>query len=584
MIRLLFFFAALVALAFGFAWLADRPGEVTFAWQGYRIETDVMTAAIGALVALVAVIFILALLRGIWNTPGAIGSFFGRRRREKGWTALSRGMIAVGAGDLGGAIKASGEARQILGNEPLALLLEAQSAQLIGDRSGAKKAFERMLETPATRLLGMRGLYVEAVRWGDGEAAARYAASANTAAPKLAWAAHALVEYRSQACDWMGALETIDRNRRNGIVDKPTAKRLRAVVLTGDGLEREQGHPDVVRGNALEAHGLAPDLVPAACLAARLLGRAGDLKKAAKVLEATWKLDPHPEIAETYAHLRAGDSAKDRLTRIRDLIKVRAHHPECALALARAEIDAHEFDAARKTLEPFLVQAPSKRVCLLMAELEQNEHGGAGATRAWLARAVSAPRDKAWVADGWVSDHWMPVSPISGKLDAFEWKLPPEDVTTAPLADLFDEPTETLTASGSVVPLEAPKAAREAIAAKAETIEAEVIEPEKPAVAPAPAPTPAAKPEAKAAEAKPIEASAPAVEAKPVVVEAKPVEVPPAAPVAEPAPAVPIEAATVVTTPVEVASSQDPEIPPPPDDPGTDDVAPAPKKRFKLFG
>ena len=30
----------------------------------------------------------------------------------------------------------------------------------------------------------------------------------------------------------------------------------------------------------------------------------------------------------------------------------------------------------------------------------------------------SAPRDKAWVADGWVSDHWMPVSPISGKLDA----------------------------------------------------------------------------------------------------------------------------------------------------------------------
>jgi HemY protein len=578
MIRLLFFFAALVALAFGFAWLADRPGEVTFAWQGYRIETDVMTAAIGALVALVAVVFVLGILRAVWNTPGALGSFFGRRRREKGWSALSRGMIAVGAGDLGSAIKASGEARQILGNEPLALLLEAQSAQLIGDRTGAKKAFERMLETPATRLLGMRGLYVEAVRWGDGEAAARYAASANTAAPKLAWAAHALVEYRSQARDWMGALETIDRNRRNGIVDKPKAKRLRAVVLTGDGLEREQSHPDVVRANALEAHGLAPDLVPAACLAARLLGRSGEVKKAAKVLEATWKLDPHPEIAETYAHLRSGDSAKDRLTRIRDLIKVRAHHPECALALARAEIDAHEFEAARKTLEPFLVQSPSKRVCLLMAELEQSEHGKAGATRAWLARAVAAPRDKAWVADGWVSDHWMPVSPISGKLDAFEWKLPPEDVTTAPVADLFDEPTETLSASGSVVPLEAPKAVREAIAAKAETIEAEVIVPEKPIVAPAPAAKPEEKP-----EAKPVEASAPVVEAKPVVVEAKPVEVPPPAPAPAPAPAAPVAAATVAQA-AETSPSQDAEIPPPPDDPGTDDVAPAPKKRFKLFG
>ena len=575
MIRLLFFFAALVALAFGFAWLADRPGEVTFVWQGYRIETDVMTAAIGALVALLVVIVALAILKAVWNSPGAIGSFFGRRRREKGWTALSRGMIAVGAGDLGGAVKASGEARQILGEEPLALLLEAQSAQLIGDRSGAKKAFERMLEMPATRLLGMRGLYVEAVRWGDGEAAARYAAAANTAAPKLGWAAHALVEYRSQARDWMGALETIDRNRRNGIVDKQSAKRQRAVILTGDGLEREQSHPDIVRANALEAHGLAPDLVPAACLAARLLGRAGELKKAAKALETTWKLDPHPEIAETYARLRPGDSANDRLTRVRDLAKVRAHHPECALALARAEIDARDFAAARRSLEPFVAQGPSRRVCLMMAEIEQTEHGNAGATRAWLARAVTAPRDKAWVADGWVADHWMPVSPISGKLDAFEWKLPPEDAAAAPLADLFDEPTETLAASGSVVPLEAPKEVREAIAAKSETVEAEVIEPPKPEPKPEPEPRPAPIVEAAAA--------ATVIEAKPV--ETKPIELPtpptvaPAAPIETPTPGT-----TVPTAHANGVKPVEPVIPPPPDDPGTDDPTPGPKKRFKLFG
>ncbi len=564
MVRLLLFFAVLVGLAFGFAWLADRPGEVTFVWQGWHVETDVMTAAIAAVAGLVAVIFVLGVVRSIWNSPGVIGSFFGRRRREKGWAALSRGMVAVGAGDLSTAMKASGEARQILGTEPLALLLEAQSAQLVGDRSGAKKAFERMLENPATRLLGMRGLYVEAVRWGDGEAAARWATAAATAAPKLAWASHAVVEYRSQARDWMGALESIDRNRRNGIVDKQAARRQRAVILTGDGLEREQSHPEVVRTHALEAHGLAPDLVPAACLAARLLARSGDLKKATRVLEATWKLDPHPEIAETYAHLRPGDSAKDRLARIRDLVKVRAHHPECALALARAEIDAHDFAEARRTLEPFVAQSPSRRVCLLMAELEQNEHGNAGATRAWLARAVTAPRDKAWVADGWVSDHWMPVSPISGKLDAFEWKLPPEDVSSAPVADLFDEPTETLAASGSVVPLEAPKVAREAITAAVTTVEAEVIVPEKPAQETKPNPT--------------------VTPANPPVVEAKPIEVPTAAPAPAPtAVSATSSGATVPTAHANGSKPPEPVIPPPPDDPGTEGGAPMPKKRFKLF-
>ncbi|TIS71193.1 MAG: heme biosynthesis protein HemY, partial [Mesorhizobium sp.] len=41
-------------------------------------------------------------------------------------------------------------------------------------------------------------------------------------------------------------------------------------------------------------------------------------------------------------------------------------------------------------------------------------------------KAVRAPRDPAWVADGVVSERWAPVSPITGKLDAFEWRAPME--------------------------------------------------------------------------------------------------------------------------------------------------------------
>jgi HemY protein len=41
-----------------------------------------------------------------------------------------------------------------------------------------------------------------------------------------------------------------------------------------------------------------------------------------------------------------------------------------------------------------------------------------------MMRALNARRDPAWSADGFVSDRWLPVSPISGRLDAFEWKDP----------------------------------------------------------------------------------------------------------------------------------------------------------------
>ena len=58
-----------------------------------------------------------------------------------------------------------------------------------------------------------------------------------------------------------------------------------------------------------------------------------------------------------------------------------------------------------------------------MARIEAGE-GNKGREREWLARAVRAPRDRAWIADGYISDRWLPVSPVSGAVDAFAWKAP----------------------------------------------------------------------------------------------------------------------------------------------------------------
>ena len=44
--------------------------------------------------------------------------------------------------------------------------------------------------------------------------------------------------------------------------------------------------------------------------------------------------------------------------------------------------------------------------------------------RAWTLRAVRAAHDPVWTADGYVSDRWRPVSPVSGRLDAFQWQTP----------------------------------------------------------------------------------------------------------------------------------------------------------------
>jgi HemY protein len=91
--------------------------------------------------------------------------------------------------------------------------------------------------------------------------------------------------------------------------------------------------------------------------------------------------------------------------------------------VARAAIDASEFERARKALAPFIA-APTQRVAMLMAEIERTEHGDSGRAREWTLRAVRALHDPVWTADGYVSDHWRPVSPLTGRLDAFQWQMP----------------------------------------------------------------------------------------------------------------------------------------------------------------
>ena len=99
-------------------------------------------------------------------------------------------------------------------------------------------------------------------------------------------------------------------------------------------------------------------------------------------------------------------------------------HVESALAVARAALDAQEFAVARNAHPAAAAASRRSASPTLMAEIEQRESGDEGRAREWMARALRAARDPEWSADGFVSDRWMPVSPVSGRLDAFQWKVP----------------------------------------------------------------------------------------------------------------------------------------------------------------
>ena len=447
MIRIVFFLLAVTALALGAMWIVERPGEIVLVWQGWRISTSVTFALVALMALLVATILAWSVFRFFVMAPGNLSLFLRARREERGWRALSRGMIAVGAGNLQLARNSANEAQKILGQEPLAMLLAAQAAQLDGDAPRAEAEFRSMLAQPETRLLGLRGLYLEARRRDDYPAARDAAEEASKSDANIFWASEALLEFQSIRGEWDEALATIERERKAGTIDKSLAKRRRAVLLTAQGLTIEHNDPPKSLVLAREAAKLAPSLAPAAALAGRLEARDGSLRRAQRVIEKAWAIAPHPELAESYGALRLQDSAKERLTRIKSLARKNSEHPEAALAIARAAIDAQDFVSAREALLPFAA-TPTQAMCLMMAEVEAVEHGDHGKAREWTSRAVRAKRDLAWVADGFVSERWLPASPVTGRLDAFEWKEPP----VAPAGPILEHVVE----QGFVKPAPAP--------------------------------------------------------------------------------------------------------------------------------
>src|SRR6267142_2669798 len=441
MYRIILFLVLIALAAAGAAWIADQTGDVTLSWGGWRVQTSLPVFVLALGVAIVAGMLAWTMLRALWRMPERVRRGRRERRHARGRHAITHGLLAIGHGDSTAARRHADVARRHAAHDPLALLLHAQSAQLDGDREAAKTAFRAMAEREDTRLLGLRGLFIEAQRADDPVAAVMVAEEALKISPSSTWASHAVLGFRCAQGDWAGALKILDNDLESGLIDKATYRRRRGVLLTARALELETLDRDLSRENAMEAVKLAPTLVPAAVLAAKFESEAHQVRRAMRIVEAAWLAHPHPDLADAYAHVKLGDSARQRLVRVETLAAKTPGHIESALAVARAAIDATEFARAREVLALFIA-APTQRVAMLMAEIERTEHGDSGRARAWTLRAVRARHDPVWTADGYVSDRWRPVSPVTGRLDAFQWQTPVASLPSDKAAIIESSPFE----------------------------------------------------------------------------------------------------------------------------------------------
>ena len=430
--RALILFLALAAIAGAAAWLADHPGRIAFEWQGLRIETSAALAGAVVLAVLLAVLALYRAWRWLIEGPAAWRRKRHLARERRGYEALTRGLVAVAAGDAAQGQKLARRAGQLLQGAPLVRLIAAQAAQLDGDEAAARRHFEALRADPETEFLGVRGLLVLAKRAGERERARELAEAAFRLRPQAAWAADELYRAQAAEADWGSALDTVERAARGRRGKVAGSERRRAIALYGQARAAEaSGEARRALERALQAVERAPELVPASVLAVRLCTAAGDERRARRLLAEAWRRTPHPDLAKAFAELDTNDSAAARLRGAERLTAANPEHLESRILVATFAIEARDWSRARNALDAG--DSDNPRLCRLRARLAEGAEQDQEEVRRWLERAAMAPPDAGWLcsACGWRSQEWQAICPQCGDLDSFVWGRPAGE-TAAP--------------------------------------------------------------------------------------------------------------------------------------------------------
>ena len=436
------FLSICVAIAFGAWQLLEMDGGVIVQFAGIEISLSPLKAVL-ALILLVVSIWLglkllsllVAVLKFINGDDTAISRYFDRSRERKGFQALSEGMMALASGEGRVALAKASKAEKYLRKPELTNLLTAQAAEMCGDRKTAEEVYKRLLQQDSTRFVGVRGLMKQKLEDGDADTARKLAEKALAIKPRHVETQDVLLRLQAEAEDWAGARKTLGAKLKYGSLPRDVHKRRDAVLALSEAKTiLDDGTDIAAREAAIEANRLSPDLIPAAYFAARGYIEKGDKKNAARVLKKAWSVQPHPNLATAFAEIEPNETPVERIKRFQQLVKADPKNREAQLVMAELHIAAEDFPGARRALGGLVEDNPDARVLTIMAAIERGEGAADAVVKAWLARALNAPRGPAWVCDNCQNIHaeWVPVCRNCHGFDTLSWRSPPASAVVAP--------------------------------------------------------------------------------------------------------------------------------------------------------
>lgn len=435
MFQALWFFIKIALICGAAIWIVTLSGQVDIAVFDYKIKMDAGLFFFSLTVLILSLIFVLRLITAIFKTPQKIINLYKADQRKKSFRALTRGLVAVAAGDVKRATQYSKQTKALWPDiNGLPLLLEAQSAKLRGEDGLAQNRFERLLKDKDSAFLGVRGLLKASLDQGDYSRALEFARQAEKQHPKKPWIVECVYELEIKNRLWTDVLRT---NHKLLKIKKEDAAKLNkdrvAIYLHHHDKAINKGYDRQAKSEVEKAYKLDPYFVPTITRYAHFLIQEGKTKKCAKIIEQAWQYNDHPDLAELWKRLEPLPKGKNvdkdydnLMAWYARLIAAKPESAEAQMAAASAAMDKNYWGEAKAYLTVAEKIYPSARVYRLQAIVEQHSTQNDDAIHRLMERAANALPDKKWICEetGMIYDDWRAIAKPHGSFNTITWDIP----------------------------------------------------------------------------------------------------------------------------------------------------------------
>lgn len=437
MIKALWFFVKITVFVSAAIWLISQPGEMDFNFLNYdvKVKTGIFLLALAGVAFVVSCV--LELLRAVLSVPKSLVEYRDDRRHQTGYKSLTRGLVAVAAGDAVKATQYSKQTNKLLkDNSGLPLLLEAQAARLRGEEAVAQNRFEALLDDKDTAFLGIRGLMKSALDEGNKALALKHARAALKLHPRQGWILKMVYNLESQNHNWAEVLKIGKRAVKAGAVslDKIISDRIAIHLMRHDEFDA-QSNENMALKELRAAYKLNPAFVPTIERFSAYYIEHKKLKKAATLVEQAWKVNPHPALADIWDKL-SPRGKKDDDTKIlawfERLVDFNVESADGHIAAAKAAIDIGYWGEAKAYLMAAEKIYPMAKTFHMRAVVEQKITHNDGDAESVLERSSNALPEKVWTCreTGMVYEEWSAIAMPHESFNTIIWDVPHARVMT----------------------------------------------------------------------------------------------------------------------------------------------------------